>query len=83
MGVTASTWSQKSFFNLKLRNNLGQVVHTYAQQDNGTKLDLRSIGLGFNFHQDEMHNNLKQSCSHPYAFVTKQYNLVPVEGRFG
>jgi len=38
-------------------------------------------GRGFNFHKDKAAYQPRASCSHLCASVTKQYNLVLVEGR--
>jgi len=42
---------------------------------------LRPIGRGFNSHLDKAAKETSASCSHLCASVTKQYNLVLVEGR--
>jgi len=40
------------------------------------------LGHGFESHRGHLHNKLGQGCSHPYASVTKQHNLVRVERRW-
>ena len=51
-----------------------------AQWHSGKTLDLRSIRHGFNSHEEEAALQTWASCSHLCASVTKQYNLVLVEG---
>jgi len=53
-----------------------------VQWRSGKALDLRSIGHGFNFHWDKVAFQPWTSFSHLRASVTKQYNLVLVEGRW-
>jgi len=58
------------------------IVHCVARLSSGRVLDLRSTGRGFESQLPHCRVQPWASCYHTYTSVTKQYNLLPANGRW-